>query len=92
MYAEIEKLINNILGDQSGYVTEVYDEHEGFVISGDTSKELIKDLLLSYYYQNVDQAFVLRALVQNCKIAALDAIELMGAVDELKIKNNSNNI
>ena len=92
MYAEIEQLIKDKLDLQEIdiYEISVSDEDGEFGISTDRNFDLIRDLLLEYYYKEADYTFVCKSLVMNCQLEPLVAIDLLGAVDELKAKNKPN--
>lgn len=86
MQIDIDRIINEVLGadEEREYHISYSDEDGELQINEALDIGLIRDLLLGYYYHGTDHAVVCKALVQNCDIDPLDAIELVGAVDDLK--------
>ena len=88
MYAEIEQIIREVLDIEVGEmysvtISEVDGEiglHMVFPI------DLLRDLLMDYYYHKADYAAICNSIVKNCHLNPLDAIELIGAVDDLREK------
>lgn len=92
MYAEIERLIRDILelDDSMIYDVTMSDEDGELQIHTRFPVDLIRDILLDYYWRNTDTTAVHKTLVTTCKLDPLNVIELVGAVDELRTKNKTN--
>jgi hypothetical protein len=61
---------------------EVHDEMPTFFLR--VNKDFLRDILLDYYHGTQVREAVVQAICKNFKIDALDIVEILGAVDELK--------